>query len=149
VASARASEAAGCPNEAITAYQRAVRVYRGPLFEDDTISEWYLPTRRHLEEIYLQALERLAELHLSVGDPGAAEDEAQRALATDPCRESSHRLLMRCYARRHQHHLVSRQLQICAAALKQELGISPAPETLQVCETLTARAPSLIGRMAG
>jgi DNA-binding SARP family transcriptional activator len=144
VEAARASEDAGRRNEAIAVYGRAVRLYRGPLFEDDTTSEWYLPNRRQLEEVYLQALERFAELHLVLGDPAAAEDGAQRALATDPCRESSHRLLMRCYAGRHQHHLVPRQLQICASVLRRELGISPAPETLDVCEALTARAPSLI-----
>jgi len=145
IAAARASEAAGCTDKAIKAYGRAGRLYRGPLFEDDTTSEWYLPSRRHLEELYLQGLDSLAELYLSVGDPAAAEDEARRALAADPCRESSHRLLMRCFASRHQHHLVSRQLQICAGALKRELGISPAPETLEVCEALTTRVlPSLI-----
>jgi hypothetical protein len=47
---------------------------------------------------------------------------------------------MRCYACEHQHHLVSRQLKICTKTLRRELGITPAPETIQVFESLTNRA---------
>jgi DNA-binding SARP family transcriptional activator len=125
--------------EAVDAYEHAVDLYRGPVFEDDTTSEWYLYERRHLEDLYLQALENLGELRLELDDPALAEEAAQQALGSDPCRESAHRLLMRCYARQHQHHLISRQLQICASVLRQELGITPAPETVDVFEALTNR----------
>jgi DNA-binding SARP family transcriptional activator len=126
--------------DAIHAFERAVELYRGPLFEDDTISEWHLPDQRRMEDLYLQALEHLGELHLELGDSGLAGEVAHQAVASDPCRESAHRLLMRCYAEQHQHHLVKRQLQICASTLRRQLGISPAPETLNVFESLTTRA---------
>ncbi len=126
--------------DAIQAFERAVELYRGPLFEDDTISEWHLPDQRRIEDLYLQALEHLGELHLELGDSGLAGEVAHMAVASDPCRESAHRLLMRCYAEQHQHHLVKRQLQICASTLRRQLGISPAPETLNVFESLTTRA---------
>ena len=125
------------PGEAIEAYQRAIALYRGPLLEDDSTSEWHLYERRHLEDVYVQALELLAELWLGRDDPARAEQTAQRALASDPCRESVHRLLMRCYAHQRQHHLVSRQLQICSVNLRNELGTAPAPETVHLCDALT------------
>ncbi len=126
--------------EAVDAYQRAIALYRGPLFEDDSASEWHLYEQRNLEDVYIQALEQLGELRLGFDDPAQAEDAARRALGSDPCRESVHRLLMRCYADQHQHDLVSRQLQICIASLRDELGIAPAPETVQLCDILTRRA---------
>lgn len=125
--------------EAVDAYQRAIALYRGPLFEDDSASEWHLYEQRNLEDVYIQALEQLGELRLGFDDPAQAEDAARRALGSDPCRESVHRLLMRCYADQHQHDLVSRQLQICIASLRDELGIAPAPETVQLCDILTRR----------
>ena len=128
------------PGEAIQAYQRATALYRGPLLEDDSTSEWHLYDRRYLEDVYVQALEQLAELRLGCDDPARAEQAAQRALASDPCRESVHRLLMRCYAHQRQHHLVSRQLQICIVNLRSELGTAPAPETVHLCDALTRPA---------
>jgi SARP family transcriptional regulator, regulator of embCAB operon len=127
-------------SEAVDTYQRAIALYRGPLFEDDSTSEWHLYERRNLEDVYIQALEQLAELRLRFDDPARAEDAARRALGSDPCRESVHRLLMRCYADQHQHDLVSRQLQICITSLRDELGIAPAPETVDLCDVLTRRA---------
>jgi len=136
---ARALSRADLGQEAIAEYEQAITLYRGPLFEDDTASEWHLSEQRHLDDLYMEALERLGELRLELGDPTAARQAAQRALANDPCRESAHRLLMRCYAEEQQHHLVSRQLQICVSALRRQFGITPAPETVQVFEALTTR----------
>lgn len=124
---------------AVAAYQAAVALYRGPLFEDDTTSDWHLGEQAHLADLYLDALERLGELHLELQDLTLAERTARQALADDPCRESAHRLLMRCYAQRQEHHLVSRQLQICATSLRRQFGIAPAPETVEVCESITTR----------
>ncbi|HKV67871.1 MAG TPA: BTAD domain-containing putative transcriptional regulator [Gaiellales bacterium] len=129
----------GDATTALAAYQAAVALYRGPLFEDDTTSDWHLGEQAHLADLYLDALERLGELHLELHDLTLAERTAKRALADDPCRESAHRLLMRCYAQRQEHHLVSRQLQICATSLRRQFGIDPAPETVEVCESITSR----------
>jgi len=131
--------------EAIDAYRDADALYRGAALEDDTTSEWHLGEQRRLEELHLQALDGMAELYLELGDPMRAEDVGMRALAIDPCRESAHRLLMLSYAEQHQHHLVSRQLRICTAALRQELGISPAPETVRTFEALTSPTAEVPG----
>jgi DNA-binding SARP family transcriptional activator len=129
----------GDSTAAVAAYQAAVALYRGPLFEDDTTSDWHLGEQAHLADVYLDALERLGELHLELHDVALAEHTARQALAGDPCREAAHRLLMRCYAQRQEHHLVSRQLQICATTLRRQFGIAPAPETVEVCESITTR----------
>ncbi len=126
------------PRKAIGHYQMAVALYRGSLFEDDPTGDWYLAEQRHLNELYLQALESLGEIYLDLGEPAFAEQFAQLALARDPCCESVHRLLMRCYASEHKQQLVSRQYSICVNALRDELGVSPGAETLRLFHDLTA-----------
>lgn len=135
---ARRARQTGQTERAIDACQSAVQLYRGPLFEDDPAGEWYLPEQRQLKEQYLQALEYLAEAHCDRGEIAAAVEFGQLAISTDLCRESVHRLLMRCYAGQHQQQLVGRQFRLCAAALDGELGVAPAAETVQLFQTLTS-----------
>jgi DNA-binding SARP family transcriptional activator len=124
--------------KAIGHYQKAVELYRGSLFEDDPTGDWYLTEQRNLNELYLQALESLGEIYLDLGEPAYTEQLAQLALARDPCCESVHRLLMRCYASEHKQQLVSRQYSICVNALRAELGVSPGVETLRLFQDLTS-----------
>jgi DNA-binding SARP family transcriptional activator len=130
----------GDSRRAIHVYLQAVRLYRGPLFEDDGDSDWYLPEQRRLKDLYLQALEGLTEMHIDLNDLAAAVQFGQLALSADQCCEVVHRLLMRCYALQHQQQLVSRQYQLCCAALRNELGVSPGADTVQLFRRLTAAA---------
>ena len=138
--SAQQARQAGSTERAADACRSAIQLYRGPLFEDDLEGEWYLPERRHLKELYLQALEYLAETYCDSGQLLIAVELGQQAIAADPCYEAAHRLLMRCYARQNQQQLVSRQYRLCAAALQDELDVSPTTETAQLLRTLTSRA---------
>ena len=124
------------PRERIDAYLRATTLYRGRLFEDDATGEWFLPERRHLEESYLEALENLAELYLARGEVASAVAAGERTLHEDCCRESGHRLLMRCHASRHQQQLVCRQFELCKATLRDELGVAPTTQTVQLYRQL-------------
>ena len=135
---AESARRAGRPRQAIAAYEKAVELYRGPLFEDDPAGEWFLPEQRHLEELYLQALEHLATAYFELGELPEAVRCGQLAVGTDPCCEPAHRLLMRCFGSQHQQQLVSRQYRSCIAALHDELGVSPGEETVQLFRDLTA-----------
>ena len=133
---AQRARQAGSTQRAINACSSAVQLYRGPLFEDDLEGEWYLSERRRLKELYLQALEYPAEAYCDNGQLLAAVELGQQAISADPCYEAAHRLLMRCYARQNQQQLVSRQYRLCAAALQDELYVSPSTETVQLFHTL-------------
>jgi DNA-binding SARP family transcriptional activator len=128
----------GHPHQAISHYQRAVQLYRGPLFEDDPSDDWYLPEQRHLNELYLEALESLGVIYFDLGELVSAEYFAQLALTSDPCCEQVHRLLMRCYASEHKQHLVTRQYRLCVDSLRGELGVSPGAETSRLFRDLTS-----------
>lgn len=124
VEDARQARRADRPKQVIGAYRKAIQLYRGPLFEDDGTGEWYLPEQRRLNSLYEQALEDVAKIHFELGELPEAVAFGQLAISNDPCSESIHRLLMRCYASQHQQQLVSRQYRVCAAALHDELSVS-------------------------
>jgi DNA-binding SARP family transcriptional activator len=130
----------GHSQQAINTYMRAIRLYRGPLFEDDREGDWYLPEQRRLKQLYLQALESLAKMHLDQQDLATAVHFGELAISADQCCEPAHRLLMRCYAAQHQQQLVSRQYRLCSAALHDELGVSPGTDTVELFHSLTSRA---------
>lgn len=126
------------PGEAICEYEKAVELYRGPLFEDDLTGDWYLPEQRHLNDLYLKALEGLGEIYFDLGELTSAERFGQRALTSDPCCEPAHRLLMRCHALEQRQQLVCRQYRLCVDALRDELAVAPGAETLRLFQELTS-----------
>jgi DNA-binding SARP family transcriptional activator len=143
---ARQARLADRPGQVIDAYSRAIKLYRGPLFEDDGAGDWYLPEQRRLNDLYGQALEDLAETHLELGQLPEALQFGQLAIGNDPCSEAMHRLLMRCYASKNQQQLVNRQYSVCIAALRAELGVTPSEETTQLFRELIERRPRLLMR---
>jgi DNA-binding SARP family transcriptional activator len=137
---AGAAQSEGNIAEARAALEHAAGLYRGRLFEDDPSGEWFFAEQRLLEERFLLVLERLASLQIDAGELEPAEETLRRAVARDACRESAHRLLMRCYGELHQHQLVTRQFQQCVEALRRELGVAPHPETVETFRAITGRA---------
>jgi len=137
IAAAQDAARAGRTGPAIQLHQEAAMLYRGPLFEDDPNCDWFAAARRNLHERYLRSLEDLADLYLDARDVGSASDIARHVLDLDACRESAHRLLMRCYSQQHQQGLIARQFQLCIAALRTEFSLSPADETVRLFQALT------------
>jgi DNA-binding SARP family transcriptional activator len=135
---ARLARRTSQPAQVISAYHRAIQLYRGPLFEDDASGEWYLPEQRQLKELYVLALEEVAEIHFALGELSEAVRFGRLAVSTDPCCEPMHRMLMRYYASQHRQQLVSRQYRVCVTALNDELGVHPDDETVQLFRKLTA-----------
>jgi DNA-binding SARP family transcriptional activator len=138
IAKARSDGQARNTGHAIEGYEAAVRLWRGPLFENDPESDWFAGEQRSLHELYLQALDELADLYLANHNVRAAAGTAQRILEEDECRESAHRVLMRCYSRQHQQSLIARQFQLCVATLRREFSLSPTDETVRLFRALTA-----------
>lgn len=125
---ARAHSAAGRFEQAMQAYAVAIDLYHAPFLADDRYDEWTDEPRRMNQAMYLDALHLLARHHVERGEHPAAILLGQRALAEESCDEESHQLLMACYMAQGLRHLAVRQYQICANALKTELGLSPSEE---------------------
>ena len=86
------------------------------------------------------------DVWLELRDLATAVQFGQLAIGADPCWEPAHRLLMRCYAQQHQQQLVSRQYRLCSAALRDELGVSPGADTVQLFHSLISVAYVLLTR---
>lgn len=105
--------------------EHMIRLYAGPLFEDDAYDDWSSRERQHLQEMYLLAHQELASHCLKKGNYLGCLRHADAVLATDPLRESVHLLLMQAYhamgdrARALAHYHDLRRL------LNDELGIEP------------------------
>jgi two-component SAPR family response regulator len=125
---ARAQFVAGKIEQAMQAYAVAVDLYHAPFLAEDRYEEWTDEPRRANQAMYLEALHRLARYHIERSEQSAAIFLCQRALAEESCDEESHQMLMACYMAQGLRHLAVRQFQICANALKIELGLTPSEE---------------------
>ena len=137
---ARSSASHGRVPLAVATAADAVTLYRGSLFQDDLLMDWFAPERRWLHEQHVELLELEAGWQFGLGDVDGARLTVSRELREEPCRESAHRLLMRCYALQHQGDLVARQYQLCVTTLDKEFGIGPTSETVRLYEELADTA---------
>jgi DNA-binding SARP family transcriptional activator len=118
--------------QAQTDYEMAVSLYQGDFLADDPDEPWGIVTREHLRLRFLDALDQLARLRFSAGDYVGCAETCRRILSYDTCREDTHCLLMRCHSRRGQPQLALRQYHLGAAALRQELQLTPARSTTEL-----------------
>jgi DNA-binding SARP family transcriptional activator len=132
----RRLEAAGGHAGAVAEYQLAASLYRGDLLADDPYEDWPVLARERLRLAHLDVLDRLSRLHFDQGRYGASASLCLDLLARDACREDAHRRLIRCYSRQGHAHLALRQYRACAATLRAELGVDPAPSTVQLHEAI-------------
>jgi DNA-binding SARP family transcriptional activator len=136
----RQREAEPTSADVIALLERAAAAYGGPLFDGDPAADWFAPERTALDELFHQVLERLASLLAVRGDLDGAQRALELLLRADGCRESAHRLLMTCYARRGQRDQVARQFQRCVTRLEADLEITPSTETVDLFHALTRPA---------
>jgi DNA-binding SARP family transcriptional activator len=121
----------------------AAALFRYDLLPDCDES-WLLVHRERYRQLRLHALEDLARLHLDAGRPFHATDCALLAIAAEPLRESSQRLLV-CG------HLAAGNRAAALASYEQfrrmladELGVRPSPELAALVHHI-APAPRPVG----
>jgi DNA-binding SARP family transcriptional activator len=71
----------------------------------------------------------LAGLYADRGDFQQAIEQYQGLIVLDPYREGVHRQLMWCYYRLGDRVTAIRQYHTCVQILREDLGLSPSPET--------------------
>jgi DNA-binding SARP family transcriptional activator len=120
-------------------FEAAICLYQDEFLADDPYEEWAAVTREHLRLCYLDSLDWLGRLRLDSGDYNGCVDVCLKLLACDSCREDAQCRLMRCYSRQGQLQLALRQYHCCAAALRQELSVSPAPATTELFNRIRRR----------
>jgi DNA-binding SARP family transcriptional activator len=132
-------------------WHRAWGASLGPLFTarrgflPDEDAEWIRNTRQELDELYLRALECYAQACLGVGgtELAGAERAARELTRLSPYRESGYRHLMRALAAQGNPAEALRAYEQLRGHLREELGVAPCTETLELhAELLGNRAPA-------
>lgn len=126
--------------------------------EPDSLGAWARPLLEELRVLNSDLLMQLAALHEDGGDPDAAIETLEQLLSDEPAHEAAHRALMRLYASSERPATALRQFERCKEALRTDLGVAPAVETVELRELVlrsiyrsanpspTATAGPLVGR---
>jgi DNA-binding SARP family transcriptional activator len=132
-ASGRGAEAAG-------RFERALALYRGDLCGGSDV--YAIIERERLRASYLTTLAWLADRAYAAGDDTAALGHALRLLASDPCREDAHRLVMRACLRRGERAQAMRQYRLCQQILREEFDAAPEALTTELFDHIRRDAAS-------
>ncbi len=115
----------------------AVNYYAGDLLQgfscpSEPFEEWLRSQREYLHQLALEAMLQVAEDSLQADDYATAVTMAQRQLVLEPWREPAYRQLMQAYALMGDRSNALAQFERCREQLWAEIGVEPAPETMQL-----------------
>lgn len=127
--------------KALTFYGRALELYKGDLWSAP--NSYAVVERERLRVSYLELLSRLCDYYYARADYDSCLNFALRMLASDPCREDAHRLMMRCYVRRGERGQALRQYRLCVDFLQSRFGALPEAATTKLYEQIRL-TPNLI-----
>jgi non-specific serine/threonine protein kinase len=124
------------PEQAIQHLQAAASLYQGDFLEDFAAGEWAFERQDNLRRANGEALLHLAELLSARGRHAEAADAYRKAIAHDRFVEEAHRGLMRSHSALGEPGRALRHFEELAKMLENQLGSSPAPETVALYERL-------------
>ncbi|MBI4261872.1 MAG: hypothetical protein HY658_15065, partial [Actinobacteria bacterium] len=102
----------------------AVDLYPGDLLPQDAYEPWAEEPRRRIRRLYLTVLK--------------AAGRWERVVELDPLDEEAHRMLMRAHLEARDRTAALRQFERLREVLREELGVSPDPETVALHEDVLA-----------
>ena len=123
--------------ERLEALQVAVQLYRGDLLEG-WYQDWCLYERERLQNIYLVMLDKLMCFCEAKGKFELGQHYGSLVLRYDRAHERTHRQMMIFQYLSGDRTAALRQFERCAAALKEELGVSPDKLTTALYQQLRA-----------
>lgn len=91
--------------------------------------DWVIAERERFRQLRLHALERACGQLTAAGRFGQAIESGLAAVASEPLRESAHRVLICAYLSEGNQGEAIRQYETCRQILRRELGIEPSPVT--------------------
>jgi predicted ATPase/DNA-binding SARP family transcriptional activator len=104
---------------------RAADLYRGDFFDNARDSEWHLPTRNRLRDLYARTLDTLGRAHTAAGNHPAAAQAYQRLVDLDDLDEDATRHLIAALEHQGDPAAAKRAHRRLAAALKRDLNEEP------------------------
>ncbi|MBI4961651.1 MAG: winged helix-turn-helix domain-containing protein [Desulfomonile tiedjei] len=125
-------EAAGEVKEALASYQEAADLYAGDFLPEELYHPWVERQREAFRGLYLEVLERQAELWEKQGSPRRAARCWQQAHRTDPLEPRAVQRLMLLNDRLGRPQMALRVFKEYREALKRELDASPDDTTTAI-----------------
>ena len=120
---------------AMDLFEKAVHLYRGDLFADDTEDESIEVQRVRLRHLYLDAVRALARLRLRWGHSDEAIRVLRAALDIEPVAHDLYEVLIAHLAQTGRQAEARQQYECCRAALRKHLDMEP-PARLRALEKL-------------
>ena len=121
----------------------ALALYRGDFLDGFYIDsqgfeDWTLLERERLRFRAMETLDRLIASHLDDGDHAGGIARATQLLRMDTLREKTYRQLMQLLALSGERAAALAQYETCCRMLREELGVTPTPDTVQLYERISA-----------
>jgi DNA-binding SARP family transcriptional activator len=135
----RFDELAARAPEQIAALEEVAGFYRGEPLVEDRYDDWATVVRARIQRTWRGVCLRLARLHREAHAPDAAVAWLDRIVQSDPLDEEAIRLLIGALGDLGRRTEAMRRYQQFAQRLKDEMDLSPAPETLDVVAALRTR----------
>jgi DNA-binding SARP family transcriptional activator len=127
--------------ERVALYERACHLYTGSFLVEDLYADWSFLQREQLSRTYLTMCRTLVDYYLQNQRYEHAAQWATTMLKENRCDEAAHCQLIQIYALQGRRGEALQQYQHCERLLRQELGVSPLPETTALLTTLLADQP--------
>jgi DNA-binding SARP family transcriptional activator len=124
----------------VALYEKACSLYTGPFLPEDLYADWSLLQREHLNRVYLSMCRALSDHYLKTKCYEDAAKWATVILKINRCDEEAHRQLIQIYAAQGRRLEALQQYQRCEFLLREELGVPPLPETIQLSQMLLTSA---------
>jgi len=114
---------------------QALDLYQGPFLEHSD-ADWVIETRDYMQTLYVRGLRLLLTAYAQDARYEHALDCARLTLSVDPLRESVQRDTMRLFVLNGQRAEAIRQYQRCRRMLKEDFGVDPMPDTVNVYQEI-------------
>jgi ATP/maltotriose-dependent transcriptional regulator MalT/two-component SAPR family response regulator len=128
-------KSAGTNEEKISLYRKAVELMDGP-YLNDIYYDWVIADRERLNQMYLLALDTLAELYQKEAKLDEALAICQQAIAYQPFHESTYRNSMQIHYRLGNRAALINTYEACKTALRKHLSLPPSKETEELYRKL-------------
>jgi LuxR family transcriptional regulator, maltose regulon positive regulatory protein len=114
----------------------ALMLYGGDYLSDSPEEAWAVDTRQELRDRFLEISQQLGDHYFDAQRYDQAIKIMHRVLTIDPCSEPAYQVLMKCHAAKGNRGALNSVYRRCVTALKDELDVAPAQDTIALWETL-------------
>lgn len=124
---------------AAQAFHKMIGLYRGDYVEA-FYGDWCIPRRNKQRAAFMEAHHQLALIAWRRELWDESLQHWQHLLTLDPCLETAHYGIMRCYLRQGKRDLALRQYQRCSRELHEQLKAQPGPSLQKLYQRITSNS---------